>query len=94
MLDVMMPGLDGFEVCKRLKENPEVSDIPFIFITAMGMPKDVLTGFKSGVVDYITKYFNLQEVFVRVKTHLILSDAIKKLFQDSETDSLTGLLNR
>jgi DNA-binding response OmpR family regulator len=59
----------------------------------MGMPKDVLTGFKSGVVDYITKNFNLQEVFVRVKTHLILSATIKKLFQDSETDSLTGLLN-
>jgi CheY-like chemotaxis protein len=48
LLDVMMPGLDGFEVCKRLKGNPEVSDIPFIFITTMGMPKDVLTGFKSG----------------------------------------------
>ena len=43
-----MPGLDGFEVCKRLKGNPEVSDIPFIFITTMGMPKDILTGFKSG----------------------------------------------
>ena len=60
----------------------------------MGMPKDVLTGFKSGVMDYITKNFNLQEVFVRVKTHLILSATIKKLFQDSETDSLTAILNR
>jgi CheY-like chemotaxis protein len=47
-LDVMMPGLDGFEVCKRLKGDPEVNDISFIFITTMGMPKDVLTGFKSG----------------------------------------------
>jgi CheY-like chemotaxis protein len=47
-LDVMMPGLDSFQVWKRLKENPEVSDIPFIFIITMGMPKDVLTGFKSG----------------------------------------------
>jgi PleD family two-component response regulator len=60
----------------------------------MGMPKDVLTEFKLGVVDYITKNFNLQEVFVRVKRHLTLSAAIKILFQDSETDSLTGLLNR
>jgi two-component system, sensor histidine kinase and response regulator len=74
-----MPGLDGFEVWKRLKENPEVSDIPFIFITAMGMPKDVLTGFKSGAVDYITKYFSLQEVCVRVKTHLTSLAAIKKI---------------
>jgi DNA-binding response OmpR family regulator len=46
----------------------------------MGKPKDVLTGFKPGVVDYITKNFNLQEVFFRVKTHLILSTTIKKLF--------------
>jgi PleD family two-component response regulator len=60
----------------------------------MGMQKDVLTGFVSGAVDYVTKHFNLQEVCVRVKTHLTLSPAIKKLFQDSETDSLTGLLNR
>ena len=79
---------------KRLKENPEVSDIPFIFITTMGMPKDVLTGFKSGEVDYITKPFNLQEVCVRVKRYLTLFDAIKKLVQDSKTDYLTGLLNR
>ena len=94
LLDVMMPGMNGFEVCKRLKENPEVSDIPIIFITAMEMPKDVLTGFEAGAVDYITKPFSLQEVCVRVKTHLILSAAIKKLTQDSETDALTGLLNR
>jgi CheY-like chemotaxis protein len=47
-LDVMMSRLDGFEEYKYLKGNPEVSDIPFIFITTMGMPKDLLTGFKSG----------------------------------------------
>jgi CheY-like chemotaxis protein len=51
LMNVMMPGLDGFEVWKRLEENPEVSDILFIFIAAMGMPKDVLTGFKAGTVD-------------------------------------------
>jgi two-component system, cell cycle response regulator len=94
LLDVMMPGLNGFEVCTLLKENPEVSDIPIIFITAMGMPKDLLAGFEAGEVDYITKPFNLQEVCVRVKTHLTLSAAIKKLIQDSETDSLTDLFNR
>jgi len=94
LLDVMMPGMNGFDVCKRLKEDPEVSDIPVIFLTAMGMPKDVLMGFEAGAVDYITKPFNLQEVCVRVKTHLTLSAAIKKLVQDSETDSLTGLFNR
>lgn len=48
LLDVMMPRLNGFEVCKLLKENPEVNDIPIIVITAMGMPKDVLAGFEAG----------------------------------------------
>ncbi len=94
LLDVMMPGINGFEVCKLLKKDPAMKDIPVIFITAMGMPKDVLEGFEVGAVDYITKPFNLQEVCVRVKTHLTLSAAIKKLIQDSETDSLTGLFNR
>ena len=94
LLDVMMPGINGFEVCKRLKENHELSDIPIIFITAMGMPKDILEGFEVGAVDYITKPFNLKEVCVRVKTHLTLSAAIKKLIHDSEADSLTGLFNR
>jgi CheY-like chemotaxis protein len=60
LLDVMMPGLNGFEVCKLLKENPEMSDIPIIVITAMGMPKDVMVGFEAGAVNYITKPFNLQ----------------------------------
>ena len=94
LLDVMMPGINGFEVCKTLKKDPELRDMPIIFITALGMPKDVLSGFEAGAVDYITKPFNLQEVCVRVKTHLTLSAAIKKLIQDSETDSLTGLFNR
>ena len=79
LLDFMMPGLNGFEVCKLLKENPEVNDIPIIVITAMGMPKDVLAGFEAGAVNYITKPFNLQEVCVRGKTHLTLSAAIKKI---------------
>ena len=94
LLDVMMPGMNGFDVCKLLKKDATLKDIPVIFITAMGMPKDVLTGFEAGAVDYITKPFNLQEVCVRIKTHLTLSAAIKKLVQDSETDSLTGLFNR
>lgn len=94
LLDVMMPGMNGFDVCKLLKKDATVKDIPVIFITAMGMPKDILTGFEAGAVDYITKPFNLQEVCVRIKTHLTLSAAIKKLIQDSETDSLTGLFNR
>ena len=94
LLDVMMPKVDGFEVCRRLKKDPELKDIPVIFITAKVTPKDVLEGFELGAVDYTTKPFNLKEVCARVKTHLILSAAIKKLIQDNQTDSLTGLFNR
>lgn len=94
LLDIMMPKVDGIEVCRRLKKDPELCDIPVIFITAKGDPQDVLEGFEAGAVDYIMKPFNLKEVCARVKTHLLLSAAIKKLVQDSETDSLTGLFNR
>ena len=91
---IMMPGLDGSEVCKRLKGNPELSEIPFIFITTMGMPKDVLTGFKSGERSTTSPNLSTFKRCVRVTRLLTLFDAIKKLVQDSKTDFLTGLLNR
>ncbi len=94
LLDVMMPKIDGIEVCRRLKEDEELIDIPIIFITAKGDVKNVLKGFEVGAVDYIMRPFNLKEVLARVKTHLVLSAVIKKLIRDSETDSLTGLFNR
>ena len=94
LLDVMMPVMDGYETCKHLKASNLTKEIPVIFLTAKTEIDEVIKGFKAGAVDYITKPFNLQEVCVRVKTHLTLSAAIKKLVQDSETDSLTGLLNR
>ncbi len=94
LLDVMMPKIDGIEVCRRLKKDEELMGIPIIFITAKGDVENILEGFEVGAVDYIMKPFNLKEVIARVKTHLVLSAAIKKLIQDSETDSLTGLFNR
>ena len=94
LLDVMMPGIDGYEVCIRLKKDEELKNIPVIFITAKGDTEDILEGFGVGAVDYIMKPFRLEEVYVRVKTHLILSAALKKLTLDSETDPLTGLFNR
>ncbi|MBC8286517.1 MAG: diguanylate cyclase [Nitrospinae bacterium] len=94
LLDVMMPGINGYEVCKHLKKDPELSDIPIIFITAKGDTEDIIEGFNVGAVDFIMKPFKQEEVCARVKTHLTLSAAIKKLTLDSETDSLTGLFNR
>ncbi|HLO50742.1 MAG TPA: response regulator [Kamptonema sp.] len=73
LLDVMMPGIDGFETCKRLKSNPNTCDIPIIFMTAMGDTDYKVKGFELGAVDYITKPFQAQEVLMRVRTHLRLS---------------------
>jgi CheY-like chemotaxis protein len=68
LLDVMMPGMDGFEVCRRLKQDEKTQDIPVVFITAL--TEDVVQGFQAGGVDYITKPFRDEEVLVRVRTHL------------------------
>ncbi len=94
LLDIMMPEMDGYEVCRRLKKDEDLKNIPVIFITAKGETEDVLEGFGVGAVDFIMKPFKLEEVYARVKTHLTLYAALKKLTQDSETDPLTGLFNR
>jgi len=72
LLDVMMPGMDGFETCRRLKEHPQTSAIPIIFVTAKGEVKDESTGFAIGAVDYINKPISAAIVRARVKTHLAL----------------------
>jgi phosphoserine phosphatase RsbU/P len=70
LLDVMMPGLDGFEVCRRLKADDQTRSIPVIFITAEGLTESVVTGFEVGGVDYIAKPFKDREVLVRVRNAL------------------------
>ena len=72
LLDVMMPGLDGFETCRRLKANEATRDIPVIFMTALADTGDKLTGFAVGAVDYVTKPLNGAEVLARIDTHLTL----------------------
>ncbi len=72
LLDIMMPGMDGYEVCKRLKAEDRTHQIPIIFITARTDKRDIVRGFEAGAVDYITKPFNAAELFARVKTHLDL----------------------
>ncbi len=70
LLDIMMPEMDGFETCKRIKANPDTADIPVIFLTAKSEAEDVVKGFEMGVVDYVTKPFNAAELFVRVEAHV------------------------
>lgn len=78
LLDVMMPGLDGFETCRRLKRDPVSAQIPVIFITALSDMKDMLKGFQVGGADFLTKPFQAEEVLARVKAHL----TIQKLYKD------------
>jgi len=108
LLDVMMPGADGFEFCKALSDNEETKDIPVIFITAKSEPEDIVRGFEVGGVDYITKPFNEAELLVRINTHMELKRAMELLEEKNAelvaayekikhmalTDVLTGISNR
>jgi DNA-binding response OmpR family regulator len=72
LLDVMMPGIDGFETCRRLKTMKTTKEIPVIFMTALDSTVDEVQGFQLGAVDYITKPIQIERVLIRVKTHLML----------------------
>jgi len=76
LLDIMMPGMDGYEMCRILKSNEKTSQIPIIFISALTEVEGILKAFHSGGVDYITKPFRSEEVLARVQTHLELQNAI------------------
>ncbi len=93
-LDIAMPDMDGFEVCKRLKSNPKTASIPIIFLSASSDSKTIVKGFELGGVDYIVKPYNVKEVIARLHTHLKLQYAIKKLDRLAFTDHLTGISNR
>lgn len=83
LLDVLMPGMDGFATCKRLKAQPGTQDIPVIFMTALTDTVDKVKGFQLGAVDYITKPFQLAEVLARITTHLAL-EQLKSRLKESE----------
>ena len=73
LLDILMPGMDGFETCRRLKENEATKFVPVIFVTALAESVDKVTGFEFGAVDYVTKPFDVAEVIVRINTHLTVA---------------------
>ena len=79
LLDIMMPDMDGFEVCRRIKMNPANREIPIIFLTAKHDPESIVQGFQLGAMDYLTKPFNGAELQARVKTHLELYRAREEL---------------
>lgn len=84
LLDIMMPEMDGYEVCKRIKQSTKHKDIPIIFLTAKTDIDDVIKGFEYGAVDYITKPFNISELKVRVRNHLNLQAARNELKKANE----------
>ena len=84
LLDVMMPELDGFETCRRIKVDERFVDIPVIFMTALDTVEDKVTGFKAGGVDYITKPFQQTEVLIRINTHINLRKKALKLKETQE----------
>ena len=93
LLDIIMPGMDGYEVCRRLKENESARSIPVIFLTAVSEAMDAAKAFAVGGVDYVTKPFNPVTVKARVKTHIRLSRAINDLSQAlKQIKTLSGLL--
>jgi len=81
LLDVTMPGMDGYEVCRRLKANPETRNIPVIFLTGQTGTEDETKGFEVGAVDYIHKPFSAPIVKARVRTHLMLREAHQQIAQ-------------
>ena len=94
LLDIMMPGKDGLQVSRELKEDPEHRDIPVIFLTARDQSEDVVRGFDHGAADYIIKPVNVSELLARVKTHLTLRSQARQLQMLAEKDGLTHVANR
>jgi len=95
LLDILMPGIDGYEVLEKLKEAPQTKGVPVIFLSALEEKEAVIRGLELGAVDYISKPFNKEEVKARAKTHLLLKEKTETLRQKDlqlmEMDRLAGI---
>ncbi|KAB2839160.1 MAG: diguanylate cyclase, partial [Burkholderiales bacterium] len=94
LLDVMMPGMDGYEVCARLKEDPRTRDIPVLFVSARDEEEDEARGLALGAIDYIVKPIRPSIVQARVRNHLELKRSRDLLARLTTVDHLTGISNR
>jgi two-component system sensor histidine kinase/response regulator len=81
LLDIMMPGIDGLELCRIIKQNDKLREIPVIFLTAKSQTEDLAEGFRAGGVDYIVKPYNREELLIRVKNHIELASSRKKIIE-------------
>ena len=89
LLDAMMPGLDGFETCQRIKADPDTADIPVLFMTALTDSEHVVKGFAAGGIDYVTKPINTEEVLARVASHLRTARILQTARAASQAQPLT-----
>jgi diguanylate cyclase (GGDEF)-like protein len=94
LLDVLMPGIDGYEVCRRLKVDHRIVDVPIIFVTGLGNQEAEVRGLLLGAIDYVTKPISPVIVRARVHNHLELKRLRDRLAEMVVTDALTGLSNR
>lgn len=94
LLDVMMPNIDGFETCRRLKADVRTSSIPIIFVSAKDQAEDKISGLKLGAIDYVAKPFNKGELQARIGIVLQMMELQERLLLLANTDELTGLANR
>src|SRR5262249_12248115 len=92
LLDLMMPEMDGLEVCRRLKADPRTQELPIMFLTASNEMEHLVKGFEGGAVDYVTKPFNAPELLARVRTHLELKHARERLREmNNEKNEFMGI---
>ncbi len=94
LLDIMMPEMDGFEVCRKIKSVPQTSEIPIIFLTAKNDEDSIEQAYVMGGSDYVTKPFLAKELLVRVKFHLKYQEIFQELEYIAHHDTLTGIYNR
>ncbi|WP_052345155.1 response regulator [Alkaliflexus imshenetskii] len=94
LLDIMMPGMDGFELCAKIKAENDLKNIPVIFLTARTDTDDIVKGFELGGVDYLTKPFRKEELYVRVNNHIqlkLLRDLHEKYLKEYKESRNTAL---
>ena len=94
LLDIMMPGIDGYELCRRLKDNVSTAAIPIIIVSANTQSDDIIAGLECGAIDYITKPFNPGELRARINAVCRVLTLQERLLARTTTDELTGLVNR
>ena len=93
LLDVMMPDLDGYEVCRRIKVDPAMADIPVIMVTALSDVDDLVRGFEAGADDFVAKPFKHLELVARVRLQLRKKQDYERIRQQALVDPLTGAFN-